>query len=129
MVSRVVTLPMVTKLPGAERAVVEIGKLRDYVLSSGHPRGKHKARMFAATVGLAVEDAADLRQALLSAAVAREAAAGEGDEYGQRYLLNFVLETEVGVARVRSGWIVRVGEDFPRLTTCWVVQGSGWTGR
>ena len=34
------------KLPNADRAVVEIEKLRDYCLSSSHPRGRHKARVF-----------------------------------------------------------------------------------
>ena len=34
------------KIPNAERAIVEIGKLRDYCLNSEHNDGKHKARLF-----------------------------------------------------------------------------------
>lgn len=35
------------KLPNADRAVVGLAKLRDYCLSPTHPRGRHKARVFA----------------------------------------------------------------------------------
>jgi hypothetical protein len=59
----------VAKLPNAEKAVVEVRKLRDYCLSPEHPRGKHKARVFASALGLTREDAGVLREALLSAAV------------------------------------------------------------
>jgi hypothetical protein len=109
------------KLLNPENAVVETRKLRDYCLSPEHPRGKHKARVFASALGLAAEDSEELRQALLSAAVSEEAAPTEEDEHGQRYMLDFEMSTEAGSAIVRSGWIVRSGEDFPRFTWCWVL--------
>ena len=111
----------VAKLPNAEDAVVEMRKLRDYCLSPEHPRGKHKARVFASALGLTAEDSEKLRRALLSAAVSKEAVAAEKDEYGQRYMLDFEMSTEAGSATVRSGWIVRSGEGFPRLISCWVL--------
>ncbi len=37
-------------------------------------------------------------------------------------MIDFQLETMHGAAVVRSGWIVRTGEDFPRLTTCFVLK-------
>jgi len=40
------------KLPEAERAVVDIAKLRDYCLSPFHPLGRHKARIFAGLLRL-----------------------------------------------------------------------------
>ncbi len=109
------------KLPNPENAIVEVRKLRDYCLSPEHPRGKHKARVFASALGLTFEDSEELRQALLSAAVSEEAIPAEKDEYGQRYMLDFEMSTETGSATVRSGWIVRVREDFPRFTSCWVL--------
>jgi hypothetical protein len=45
------------KLPNAERAVVEIEKLRDYSLNPGHDEGKHKARVFRAALGFTRADA------------------------------------------------------------------------
>ena len=35
------------KLPAAERAVVDVAKARDYLLSTDHPVGTHKAEVFA----------------------------------------------------------------------------------
>lgn len=109
------------KLPNSEDAVVEVRKLRDYCLSPEHPRGRHKARVFASALGLTVEDSEELRRALLSAAVSGEAVPAEEDEYGQRYMLDFRMSTGIGSATVRSGWIVRSGEGFPRFTGCWVL--------
>src|SRR5207244_2245389 len=106
------------KLPNADRAVVEIAKLRDYCLNSNHPRGRHKARIFAAALGLTAADADELRDALLAAAVTQEATPTDQDEYGQRYVLDFDMVRSTGQATIRSTWIVRADEDFPRLTSC-----------
>ena len=35
--------------------------------------------------------------------------------------LDFEVTTELGTAKVRSAWIVRVDEDFARLLTCYVL--------
>lgn len=61
------------KLPGSTDAIVEIAKLRDYCLNPHHPRGRHKARVFLATLELAREDAEFLRGALIQAARETEA--------------------------------------------------------
>jgi hypothetical protein len=109
------------KLPNAENAIVEVRKLRDYCLSSDHPRGRHKARVFASALGLTADDAEELREALLSAALSGEADSTEEDEYGKRYVLDFEMKTDAGTVTVRSGWIVRRGEDVPRFTSCFVL--------
>ena len=44
------------KLLNGDRAIVELVKLRDYSLSETHPRGRHKARVFRAALGLTVEE-------------------------------------------------------------------------
>jgi len=62
-----------------------------------------------------------LREALLAAAQDGDAILGEQDGYGQRYGLVFVMAGPVGEATVHSSWIVRRGEDFPRLTSCYVI--------
>jgi hypothetical protein len=109
------------KMPGADKAVVEIGKLRDYCLNPRHPRGRHKARMFAQKLGLSAEHASVLQTALLAAAAGNEASSGERDGYGQRFVVEFTMEGPAGTALVRSSWIVRTGEEFPRLTSCYVL--------
>ena len=72
------------KLPGGERAVVDIAKLRDYCLNDLHPRGRHKARVFASALGLTVAEADVLQRSLLNAAREGNAQASDIDDYGQR---------------------------------------------
>jgi hypothetical protein len=51
----------------------------------------------------------------------RRALSTESDEYEERYVLDFEMKTDARTATIRSGWIVRRGEGFPRFTTCWVL--------
>jgi hypothetical protein len=90
------------KLPGGERAIVDIAKLRDYCLNPAHPRGRHKARVFASTLGLTQEDAEFLCEELLRAAREPNAVPGDGDEYGQRYTVDFELTRSDRRATIRS---------------------------
>ena len=71
-----------------------------------------------------MEDAPKLREKLLEIARTEEARLGELDTYGQRYTINFEVETEVGKAVVCSGWIILHDETAPRLTTCYVKKGK-----
>lgn len=109
------------KLPNGDRAVVEMIKLTEYCLSPTHPRGRHKARVFAAVLGLAADQADVLRDALLEAAKTQEATRSDRDEFGQRFVVDFGMTGPAGEAQIRSTWIVRTGEDFPRLTSCYVL--------
>jgi hypothetical protein len=108
-------------LPNYERAYVELEKLRDYCLNPEHPRGRHKARIFSETLGLTAYDAQELQQALLEAASTNEAVYIGADDFGQRYAVDFLLQGREGTATVRSLWIIRHGEDFPRLVSCYVL--------
>jgi hypothetical protein len=109
------------KMPNAENAVVDIAKLRDYCLNPEHLRGKHKARVFAAALGLKAEDAEELQAALLRAGRNEEAIVANQDEFGQRFVVDFIMKGPSGEGRVRSSWIVKTGEGFPRLTSCYVI--------
>jgi hypothetical protein len=109
------------KLPNGDRAVVELAKLSHYCLNEQHLRGRHKARVFASALGITTEDAEVLRQRLLDAATEEDADLGEQDDYGQRYVLDFLMTGPKGSAKVRSVWIVLVNQDVPRLLTCYVL--------
>ena len=50
------------RIPNAERAVVDIRKLRDYCLNPMHREGKQKARLFAAALDMTANDAEHLRE-------------------------------------------------------------------
>ena len=71
-------------VPNAEKAVVDIRKLRDYCLNPNHEVGKHKARIFAAAFGLSAADASELQTALLKTIQNADAEIGRLDDYGQR---------------------------------------------
>ena len=109
------------KLPNAQNAVVEIEKLVEYCLNPDHPRGKHKARVFLASCGLTQDQASELQAALLNAALNLDAELGAGDDYGQRYMVDLEVTGPTGTAQVRSAWIIRQEEDFPRFVSCYVL--------
>jgi hypothetical protein len=109
------------KLPNGERADLGV-KLEDYVLNSLHREGQHKAHVFASVLGITSANAQVLRNALLDAAVSSDHVESKGDSgFGAVYVLRFPLATAQGAATVLSAWIIRHGEDFPRLTTCYIV--------
>lgn len=108
------------RLPNGDRAVVDIRKLEGYCLNPQHPRGRNKARVFA-SFGIREADAEELRALLLAAARNAEARLGVSGPYGQRYVVDFDLVRSDRTMRIRSSWIVRIGEDLPWLTSCYVL--------
>jgi hypothetical protein len=109
------------KVPNAERATVDIAKLRDYSLSPTHKEGKHKARVFAAALEIAEDDADWLRSVLLEAVRRYDCEFGRKTPFGQRYIVDFPLTRGDRQAQVRSVWNVRPGENVARLVTCYVL--------
>lgn len=109
------------KLPNGERADLGV-KLEDYVLNPHHREGQHKAYVFESVLGVNLANAQILRNALLNAAAFSDQVKSRGDNgFGTVYVLRFPLETAKGSATILSAWIIRHGEDFPRLTTCYIV--------
>jgi hypothetical protein len=102
----------VPKIPSGEAAIVDRAKLTGYCLNPDHPRGKHKARVFA-TLGFTIENADDLRAALLAAAATVDALPAASDQFGDRYVLEFDINGPRGAGMLRSMWIVRRGERLP----------------
>lgn len=107
------------RVPNADRAWIDMNKLRGYALNPTHRVGGHKARLFALLLGITSRDAEALRDILLQIIHTEEAMLGELDEYGQRYVIDFVLTWQQQQALVRSAWMIRPDEDFPRLVTCY----------
>ncbi|HEX8398197.1 MAG TPA: hypothetical protein VF644_12275 [Pyrinomonadaceae bacterium] len=106
------------RVPNAEKAVVDIRKLRDYCLNPNHEVGKHKARIFAAAFGLTSADASELQTALHEAIKNIDAEIGRLDEYGQRYTIDFNFEWKGKHGIIRSGWIIKTDSEAPTLVTC-----------
>ena len=108
-------------LANGDKAIVDIRKLSDYVLNQNHIRGRHKAYVFESVLGFTAEDSEKLRTLLLRAIVSSEAKLMGEDNYGQRYQVDFAIVTEKAEANVRSAWIIRNDEDFPRFVSCYIL--------
>lgn len=113
------------KLPNGALAVVDIEKLRDYCLSTQHPEGRHKARVFLSALGMTSADADKFRELLIAAAaISGEISMTSADKYGCRYSFDLVVKWGSREALVRSAWIIKTGEDAPRLVSCYVLRGA-----
>ena len=82
---------------------------------------QHKARVFQSALNLDAGEADTLKEALLRAARTRLAVPVKRNEYGQKYLIESEMNHSGKSANIRSAWIVRDDEDFPRLITCYVL--------
>jgi len=110
------------QLPNAELALIDLNKLRNYSLNPQHRRGKDKARLFTAILGLTQDDALILQALIKKALCHHDAILGSIDEYGQRYVVDFSVTRNQNTATVRTIWIIRIAEDFPRLVSCYIVR-------
>ena len=70
-------------------------------------------------LGMTINDAEALRDILFNVIRTEAATLGELDEYGQRYVIDFLLAWQDKQATVRCAWIIRPDEDFPRPVTCY----------
>ena len=109
------------KLPNGKLA--DLGaKLEDYSLNPLHRHGQHKARVFESALGITLTNKEILAQAILAAATSSNEVVALGDNgFGETFVMRFKLTTGKGSATVLSAWIIRHNEDFPRLTTCFIV--------
>lgn len=97
-------------------------KLEDYTLNLLHREGRNKARVFESVLGITRDNAEALRAAIQRAAASSEAAEARGDNgFGAVFNLRFFMTTDRGSATVLTGWIALHNENFPRLTTCYIV--------
>jgi hypothetical protein len=109
------------KLPNSKRALIDPLKLMGYSLNPEHDEGRHKAHLFESLLGIKRSNADLLLRALQQAAVAEDAVLGKMDRYGQRYVIDFDFTGPDGRATIRSAWIVRSGQNFPRLVSCYIL--------
>lgn len=52
------------RVPNAERALIDMSKLRDYALNPSHRVGGHKTRLFALLLGITISNTEALRDIL-----------------------------------------------------------------
>ena len=107
------------KLPNAERAIVDLGKVRDYLLNAGHPDNGGKARFFAG-LGFPMGDPVRLVGALRGVALSGDVVQQAESRHGTKYVVDGLLESPGGkLPMVRTIWIVDSAQDLPRLVTAY----------
>ena len=105
------------KLPNAEKAIVDERKIREYLLSPSHPVGRFKAKFFE-SIGFPPEAWSEFMGALEKLAAEGEAEVVEESNYGHKYLIRGHISGQgARLAEVDSVWIIRAGDDTPRLVT------------
>ncbi len=106
-------------LPNSHSALVERGKITEYLLNPEHPDNGGKAAFFAA-LGFDRDAwqtfAAALRKLALTTPVSRKMET----VHGIKYIVDGEIESPLDkTASVRTIWIVDAGTDFPRLVTAY----------
>lgn len=105
------------KLPNVGRAIAPEAKFTDYLLS--HAKGEGKAAFFLA-FGFRPGRWQELGSALRQYASDHEIEGIEQSRHGTVYTVVGVLGCPDGRSPlVRSVWIIRIGEDVPRLVTAY----------
>ena len=104
-------------LPGADHAILDDAKVRDYLLSLEHPIGRFKAAFFS-SLGYTRDQWQRLQQDLLQLGQSGTAEQGQKSTFGQKYEVRGILEgPSGGGADIVTVWIVLDGEEFPRFVT------------
>ena len=106
------------KIPGAERAMLDQAKVRDYLVSPEHRVGSAKARFFA-QLGFDHRNWTLLRDKLHGFAQ-QEAQLAGSTRFGQKYVVPGTIQGPSGrAAQLVVVWIILSGEDFPRFVTAY----------
>jgi len=111
------------KLPNHEHASVPRAKVVDYLLSTTHRDGRHKAVFFGG-FGFAPDYWQALAEALIRHAGDHEVATEEDSPFGVRYVVDGTMTMADGRdAMVRTVWFIDSGTDVPRFVTAYPLRG------
>jgi filamentous hemagglutinin len=106
----------------ASRIFIDANKLTRYALNLEAEQGRDKAILFYERLGFTQENYQLLLEQIETNAMNAEAIPRQVDQYGQRYRVDILV---IGVGSyqrevVRTGWIIKPGEDIARLTTLYI---------
>jgi hypothetical protein len=111
------------KLPHHNLAVVPRTKVTNYLLSSTHVWGRHKAAFFAA-IGFSAKRPEELIAALQRHAAANDVAKTEVTLFGTRYVIEGIMEGPKGrTANLRAVWFLAAEGDVPCFVTAYPIRG------
>jgi hypothetical protein len=104
-------------IPNAARATVHVSKIRDYLLSPHHPKGRDKAAFFE-SFGFSRADWTVLKSALLVHVRAHEVVTTMPTPFGTKYIVSGLMQCPDGrVAVVKTVWMIDAGATVPRFVS------------
>ncbi|MGH7575004.1 MAG: DUF6883 domain-containing protein [Longimicrobiales bacterium] len=106
------------KLPNASAARVDVTKIRDYLLSSTHPKGRDKRRVFR-QLGFDDDRWLDLLRELSRAGRDGEVVKQVSTIYGTKYVIDAAIAGPRATGLVRTVWMLERGHAAPRLVTAY----------
>jgi len=106
----------------ASHIVIDAHKFTDYALNPTHPKGHHKARVFASALGYNLNNYVALLSQVELRALDGEFEVQRKDVYGQHGYIDLDIVGVHGQLRVvRTVWLIPSESDEARLVTLYVV--------
>lgn len=107
------------KLPNTEKAIIDVEKLRGYVLSSVHPVGRFKAAFFQ-KLGYSAKNWEVFEQHLRELIRSQDITRIEETRYGQKFIVEGTLASPAGeIVQIVTVWVILKGENVPRFVTAY----------
>lgn len=107
-------------VPKAADAVIPREKLLHYALNPDHPIGGNKARVFASALGFTQDNVQQLMDVIAQRLPGLPAHSKGVGPHGELFQVDVPVTGPKGSGTVRTGWIIRTGESFARLTSAYV---------
>lgn len=105
------------ELQNVRSAIIPKAKLRKYALDPTHKSGGNKSIVLSSALGFTLENADELERQILAGIQGQLAYSHLLDKFGQRWTVDVPVTGPIASGTVRTGWIVRPGNDIPQLTT------------
>lgn len=107
------------KLPQAEKAIIDVEKLCEYLLSPSHPVGRFKA-VFFEKYGYNAETWQSLQQSLRKLILTQDVHEVIETKYGEKYIVEGFIEGKTGGSvKIVTVWVILKGETVPRFVTAY----------
>jgi hypothetical protein len=104
-----------------KNAVFDIRKLRDYCQNTSHLKGKDRARVFRAALGISQRDTTWLGNEILQNLEHTPAIKQSEDKYGVRYVVNIKITKWNMSAIISTVWMIAHNDMRQTVITCRVV--------
>ena len=106
------------RVPNRDKAIFDVRKVREYLLSSTHPVGRFKAQYFS-VLGYDADAWTTLEAHLRETLDSDNVEYIEG-EFGSKFVVRSIITSPSGIkARLITVWIILNGEENPRFVTAY----------